>query len=79
MRSLLAQAVERAFELRAQQTEIPLDALTHPENHAIEHWQLPGWVEAREIPFYWIGEYKLWGATYKIVGSIRDFLANHPI
>jgi 8-oxo-dGTP pyrophosphatase MutT (NUDIX family) len=59
--------------------EIPLEDLTHPENHAVEHWQLPGWVEAREIPFYWIGEYKLWGATYKIVGSIRDFLADHDV
>ncbi|HEV7661932.1 MAG TPA: CoA pyrophosphatase [Chloroflexota bacterium] len=47
--------------------EVPLDELTHPTAHAVEHWQLPGWPEPREIPFYWIGSYKLWGATYKIV------------
>jgi hypothetical protein len=41
--------------------------LLHPEAHAIEIWQLPNWPEPREIPFYRIGPYKLWGATYKIV------------
>ena len=54
--------------------EVPLEDLTHPEAHAVEHWQLPGWAEPREIPFYRIGPYKLWGATYKIVDSIRDYL-----
>lgn len=58
---------------RRQETEIEeilevrLDELTDPRAHAVEHWQLPGWPEPREIPFYWIGPYKLWGATYKIV------------
>ncbi len=47
--------------------EVPLDELTHPEAHAVELWQLPEWDEPREIPFYRIGPYKLWGATYKIV------------
>src|SRR5438874_642223 len=32
--------------------EVPLEDLLHPEAHAIEHWQLPGWSEPREIPFY---------------------------
>lgn len=50
-----------------------------PEAHAIEHWQLPGWPEAREIPFYWIGPYKLWGATYRIVEAIREYLASHAV
>ena len=47
--------------------EVSLDDLRHPAAHAIETWQLPGWPEPREIPFYWLGPYKLWGATYKIV------------
>ena len=59
--------------------EIPIDDLTRPENHAVEHWQLDGWSEPREIPFYRIGTYKLWGATYRIVGSIREFLADHAV
>jgi hypothetical protein len=70
---------------RRQETEIDeilevrLRDLERPEAHAVEWWQLPGWPEPREIPFYWIGPYKLWGATYRIVGSIREYLAAHTV
>jgi 8-oxo-dGTP pyrophosphatase MutT (NUDIX family) len=70
---------------RRQETEIDeilevrLRDLTRPDAHAVEMWQLPGWPEPREIPFYWIGAYKLWGATYRIVGSIREYLATHTV
>lgn len=70
---------------RRQETEIEeilevrVDDLTRPEAHAVEMWQLPGWPEPREIPFYWIGQHKLWGATYRMVGSIRDYLAGHSV
>ncbi len=47
--------------------EVPIEDLLHPEAHAVEIWQLDNWPEPREIPFYRIGPYKLWGATYKIV------------
>lgn len=47
--------------------EIALDELSHPEAHAIESWHLPEWAAPRDIPFYRIGPYKLWGATYRIV------------
>lgn len=47
--------------------EILVEDLTRPEAHAVESWQLPGWPEPRQIPFYHLGPYKLWGATYKIV------------
>jgi 8-oxo-dGTP pyrophosphatase MutT (NUDIX family) len=50
-----------------------------PESHAVELWRLPGWPEAREVPFYWIGQYKLWGATYRIVESIHAYLATHSV
>ena len=59
--------------------EVPLDELTRPEAHAIEFWQLPGWPAEREIPFYRIGQYKLWGATYKMFQSIREWLAGHAV
>ena len=59
--------------------EVPFDDLLRPEAHAVEFWQLPDWPQAREIPFYWIGEYKLWGATYRIVGSIFDWLRTHDV
>jgi 8-oxo-dGTP pyrophosphatase MutT (NUDIX family) len=47
--------------------EVAVDDLTDPAAHAVEFWQLPGWPEPRPIPFFRIGPYKLWGATYKIV------------
>jgi len=50
-----------------------------PDQHDIEYWQLPGWPEPREIAFYWIGTYKLWGATYRIVESIHEYLATHSL
>jgi 8-oxo-dGTP pyrophosphatase MutT (NUDIX family) len=57
--------------------EVPIDELA-PQSHGVELWQLPGWTSPREIPFYRIGPYKLWGATYRMVGSIRDWLGHHP-
>jgi 8-oxo-dGTP pyrophosphatase MutT (NUDIX family) len=69
---------------RRQETEIEeilevrLDDLG-PEAHDVEDWQLPGWPEPREIPFYRIGAYKLWGATYRIVESIQAYLATHSV
>jgi 8-oxo-dGTP pyrophosphatase MutT (NUDIX family) len=47
--------------------EVQIDDLLRPEHSGVEQWQLPGWPAPRTIPFYWIGPYKLWGATYKIV------------
>jgi len=70
---------------RRQETEIDeilevrLADLLRPEVHGVEQWQLPGWPEPREIPFYRIGPYKLWGATYRIVESIRAYLDNHSV
>jgi 8-oxo-dGTP pyrophosphatase MutT (NUDIX family) len=70
---------------RRQETEIDeilesdFEDLTHPDAHAVETWQLPGWLAPREVPYYRVGPYKLWGATYNIVGSIRDFLADHQV
>jgi 8-oxo-dGTP pyrophosphatase MutT (NUDIX family) len=51
----------------AEILEVAIDDLMDPAAHAVEDWQLPGWPEKREIPFYRVGSYKLWGATYKIV------------
>jgi 8-oxo-dGTP pyrophosphatase MutT (NUDIX family) len=55
--------------------EVQLEDLLRPEAHAIERWQIPGWREPRDIPFYWIGPYKLWGATYRIVEPLLPRLA----
>jgi 8-oxo-dGTP pyrophosphatase MutT (NUDIX family) len=70
---------------RRQETEIDeilevrLDDLTRPEAHGVELWRLAGWPEEREIPFYRIGPYKLWGATYRIDGSIREYLTTDQV
>lgn len=69
---------------RRQETEIDeilevrVDDL-NPRTHDVEEWQLQGWPEPRAIPFYWIGPYKLWGATYRIVESIHAYLASHTV
>ncbi len=47
--------------------EVPIDELTRPEAHGEETWQFPTWPEPRRVPFYRIGEHKLWGATYRVV------------
>ena len=57
--------------------EVSVDELIDPAKHAEEMWQLPGWPEPRVIPFYRIGKYKLWGATYRIVGTIFTWLSEH--
>ena len=70
---------------RRQETEIEeilevrLQDLIRPEAHAVEQWQLPGWPGPRPIPFYRIGPYKLWGATYRMLESIREYLASHEV
>lgn len=69
---------------RRQETEIDeilevrVDDLS-AHTHEVEQWQLAGWPEPRDIPFYWIGPYKLWGATYRIVESIHQYLATHTV
>ena len=58
---------------RRQETEIDeilevrVDDLLSTGAHDQEQWQLPGWPGPRAIPFFRIGAYKLWGATYRIV------------
>ena len=70
---------------RRQETEIDeilevrLDDLMRPECTPSKCGNWRAGRSPREIPFYWIGPYKLWGATYKIVGSIREYLASHPV
>lgn len=39
----------------------------NPETHTEEVMHHPQWPEPRNIPFYRIGEHKLWGATYRII------------
>ena len=63
----------------AEILEVAIDDLLLPEAHGVEYWQLPGWRAKREIPFYRIGPYKLWGATYKIFESILACIGEHDV
>lgn len=47
--------------------EVPIEDLARPEAHAEEVWQLPTWPRPYRVPFYRIGPYQVWGATYRIV------------
>jgi 8-oxo-dGTP pyrophosphatase MutT (NUDIX family) len=38
-----------------------------PQTHGESWEQFEGWSEPRRIPFFRIGEHRLWGATYRIV------------
>ena len=51
----------------AEVLEVPVAELVRPESHGEETWQFPSWPEPRRVPFYRVGPFKLWGATYRIV------------
>jgi 8-oxo-dGTP pyrophosphatase MutT (NUDIX family) len=51
----------------AEILEIPIDELLKPGVHGEEVRRPPGWAEPRTFPYYRIGAYQLWGATYRIV------------
>lgn len=51
----------------AEIIEVTLDDLARPEAHGEESKRLPGWPQPRQIPFYRVGAYQVWGATYRIL------------
>ncbi|TGE19283.1 NUDIX hydrolase [Hymenobacter elongatus] len=51
----------------AEVLEISLRTLADPATHAREWWQLPGWPQPELIDFYRVGQYQLWGASYRII------------
>ncbi|MCB0214407.1 MAG: CoA pyrophosphatase [Anaerolineae bacterium] len=46
---------------------VRLDDLARPDVHDEEIKQFPTWPAPRRVPFYWVGAYKLWGVTYRIL------------
>jgi 8-oxo-dGTP pyrophosphatase MutT (NUDIX family) len=49
----------------AEILEIKLSDLACPEAHGEDFLQMPAWPQPRRMPFYRIGPYRLWGATYR--------------
>jgi 8-oxo-dGTP pyrophosphatase MutT (NUDIX family) len=54
----------------AEVLEVPLRHLADPANAGQELWQLPGWPAAELISFWRVGQYNLWGATYRILHQL---------
>lgn len=56
--------------------EAPLDVLLNPSNHDSEilyHYELP-----IEVPFYRVGEEKIWGATAMILSELLQLATSLP-
>lgn len=60
-------AWRRQEEEIAAVLDVLVDDLLRPEALGEEEWQLETWAAPRRVPFYWIGEHRLWGATQRIV------------
>lgn len=60
----------------AEIIEIPVKDLASPESHGEEIKNFLEWPSPQLIPFYRVGNYQLWGATYRILNPIVDKLLN---
>lgn len=57
----------------AEILEVPVETLLSPDAYGEEVKNFPQWPEPRKVPFYRVGKYQLWGATYRILSPIlRD-------
>jgi 8-oxo-dGTP pyrophosphatase MutT (NUDIX family) len=55
---------------------VTAEDLLKPEAHGQELRRFPEWPDPLEIPFYRIGPYKLWGATYRILHPLLPRLSS---
>ncbi|UCG50885.1 MAG: NUDIX domain-containing protein [Candidatus Latescibacterota bacterium] len=56
--------------------DVPIADLLLPENHGEEEWSFPEWPGPKQIAYYRIGRYKLWGATYRILQPLVSRLVS---
>ena len=56
--------------------EISVKELLNPDSHGQEIKNFPQWRGPRMVPFYRVGQYQLWGATYRILNPILMELLN---
>lgn len=57
--------------------EVNINDLIGDNLHATGMFRFEDWTEAREISYYKIGAYQLWGATYRIVRDLLPHLLNN--
>ncbi len=60
----------------AEILEVPIDDLTHPDSHGEEMKSFPLWPKPQRIFFYRVDQYKLWGATYRILHPLLSRLVS---
>ncbi len=60
----------------AEIIEIPVRDIAKPEAYGEEIMSFQQWSSPRNIPFYRVGNYQLWGATYRILNPILSELIN---
>lgn len=56
----------------AELLEVPVDALLDPEHHRNEDWVIQG--QSIEIPYYFLGGHKVWGATAMVLSEMEHRL-----
>ena len=59
----------------AEVIEVPVKELLKPKAHGEEIMHFPQWPDPRKVPFYRVGKYQLWGATYWILSPILKELS----
>ncbi len=51
----------------AEVLEVGIEELARPESHRRAVETFPTWDGPREVPYYRVGRYRLWGLTYRIL------------
>jgi 8-oxo-dGTP pyrophosphatase MutT (NUDIX family) len=51
----------------AEVLETPVKHFANPESHDYGLENFAGWTEPRRVPFYHLGEHRVWGLTYRIL------------
>ena len=51
----------------AEIVDVRVRDLVRPEAHGQEEKHFPTWSAPRQTPFYQVGSYQIWGATYRIL------------
>lgn len=60
----------------AEVLDVAVDELLRPEAYGEEVWKYEHWPGPRLVPFYRVGDHKLWGATFNIVRPLLPRLAS---
>jgi len=54
----------------AEILDVKLRDLARPEAHDKMIERFPTWQKAEQVSFYWVGEHRLWGLSYRILQPV---------